>query len=132
MISSFRRRGLALAGACLICGGISGAALALDDTDFNYDTTEDLLTVCGATGEGSEAALLACRAFLEATVQYHDGVSDRKKMKRLICYPGTATVADAREAFVAWGAANAGNAELMKEMPVVGVVRALAAKYPCK
>ena len=128
MKPSTRRRAAALATAALFSAG----AFALDDTDFNYDTTADLLAVCGATGEGSEAAILACRGFIEATVQYHDAVSDRKKMKRLVCPPATTTVGDARDVFVAWGATNAGDTTLMNELPVVGLVRALAEKYPCK
>jgi hypothetical protein len=105
----------------------------VQDEDLNFDTTEDLYAVCVTTPEQPEhaAAVLACRAFIEATVQYHDAVSDRKKMKRLICYPDTATVADGRRAFLSWAEANKGNAERMGELPVVGLVRALAARYPC-
>lgn len=126
---SIRRRAAAVATAALFSAG----AFALDDSDFNYDTTADLVEVCSASGDDAGAALLACRAFIEAAMQYHDAVSDRKKMKRLVCYPSNATVGDARDAFVAWGAANSGNATLMNEQPpVVGLVRALAEKYPCK
>jgi hypothetical protein len=107
---------------------------ALDESDFNFDTTEDLLQVCGASGDsvGAIEALLACRAFLEATVQYHDAVSDSKRMKRLVCYKPTDTIDGAREAFVAWGAKHNGDQKLMAEMPVVGVIRALASARPCK
>ena len=107
---------------------------ALDESDFNFDTTEDLLQVCGATGDSPAAieALLACRAFIEATVQYHDAVSDRKRMKRLVCYKAQDTIEDGRQAFVIWGAENKGNQKLMSETPVVGVVRALAKARPCK
>ena len=110
------------------------AALGLDESNFSFDTTEDLFQVCGASGEsaGAVQALLACRAFIEATVQYHDAVSDRKAMKRLICYDASATVEDARQAFLAWGAKHQGDTTLMGEMPVVGVVRALAERSPCK
>jgi hypothetical protein len=112
----------------------AGPAAAVDNDDFNYDTTEDLYQVCVITPDQPEhvAADFACRAFIEATVQYHDAVSDRKKMKRLICYPANATVADGRRAFLSWAEANKDNAERMGEQPVVGVVRALAAKYPCR
>lgn len=112
----------------------SGATLAVDGTDFTFETTEDLYQICSAQGQGEGAveARLACRAFLEATVQYHDAVSDRKKMKRLVCYPKGATIADARNAFVAWGKDHAGDAKRMGEIPVVGLVRALANAYPCK
>jgi hypothetical protein len=59
-------------------------------------------------------------------------VADRRQLKRLICYPATATISDGRAAVVAWAQRNAGNDTLMNELPVVGLVRALAAKYPCK
>lgn len=113
---------------------VCGAAVAVQDEDFNFDTTEDLYQVCSTAEDAPAylAALVACRAFIEATVQYHDAVSDRKKMKRLICYPNSATVEQGRLAFVAWAEDNAGNAEMMGEMPVVGLVRSLAAKYPCR
>jgi hypothetical protein len=122
----------------LIAGAVglalSGSLLAAQDEDFNFDTTEDLYQVCSTTPENPEniPATFACRAFIEATVQYHDAVSDRKKMKRLVCYPSTATIGDGRRAFLAWAEANSGNKTLMGEVPVVGLIRALAAKYPCK
>jgi hypothetical protein len=122
----------------LIAGAVglalSGSLLAAQDEDFNFDTTEDLYQVCSTTPEDPEniPATFACRAFIEATMQYHDAVSDRKKMKRLVCYPSSTTIADGRQAFVAWAKANSGNESLMGEVPVVGLVRALAAKYPCK
>lgn len=111
----------------------SQSALAVQDEDLNFDTTEDLYQVCSVQPGAAEsvAASFACRGFIEGAVQYHDAVSDRKNLKRLICYPSTATVADGRAAFVAWAKRNAGNASLMDEMPVVGLVRALAEKYPC-
>lgn len=123
-----------MAGALLASSALTTPALALDESDFKFDTTENLFQVCSAEGEGEGVveAQLACRAFIEASVQYHDAVSDRKKMKRLICYPGTATIADATGVFVAWGKKNADNAKLMGELPVVGLTRALAESYPCK
>ena len=113
---------------------LSAQAATVDDEDFNFDTTEDLYQVCSTPSDAAEytVASFSCRAFIEAAVQYHDAVSDRKKLKRLICYPSTATVADGRRAFLAWAEANMGSETLMGEQPVVGLVRALAAKYPCR
>lgn len=129
VFSRFPAAAVLLAAATLPMG-----VLAVDESNFSFNTTEDLYQVCSAEGDsaGAVEARLACTAFIEATVQYHDAVSDRKKMKRLICYPNTATIADGRSAFIAWAATNAGNAERMKELPVVGLVRSLADKYPCK
>ena len=102
---------------------------ALGDSAFDFKTAADLIEVCGSE---AESAAFACRAFIDATVQYHDAVSDRKKMKPLICYPQGTTVEQARETFLAWGRKNAGDARRMKEPPVVAVVRALAEAHPCK
>lgn len=112
-------------------------ALALanvDEADFSLDTTRALLELCSAPADHPDyaPAIYSCRSFLEATVQYHDAVSDGKTLKRLICYPASATLEDARLAFVAWAKSKARDARLMAETPVVGVVRALEDKYPCK
>jgi len=119
--------------AAALALSLSARAASVTDEDFGFDDTEDLYVVCSqptGTTEGIPATF-ACRAFIEATVQYHDAVSDRQEMKRLICYPESATVANGRDAFVAWAEANGDDSDLMSEMPVVGVVRALAERYPC-
>ncbi len=120
--------------AAMLAGAVFAApASALEEGDFRYDSTENLYKICATPADSDMygAASLACRAFLEASVQYHDAVTHKEGLKRLVCYPKGATIEDAREAFIAWGKANAGNAVLMGEQPVKGVVRALAAKYPC-
>ncbi len=113
---------------------LTGPALAVQDEDLAFDTTEDLYQVCSTPASAAEyiATSFACRGFIEATVQYHDAISDRKHMKRLVCYGKDATIADGRAAFLSWAEANKGNAKLMNEPPVVGLVRALADTYPCK
>ena len=110
------------------------AAAAVDEADFSLRTTANLYDLCSVTSDHPDyaPAIYACRSFLEATVQYHDAVSDGKTLKRLICYPSNANLEDARRAFLAWAEANAGNRKVMAEMPVIGVVRALEDKYPCK
>jgi len=59
-------------------------------------------------------------------------VSDRKHLKRLICYQKGATVTDGRAAFVAWAEKNLTDKKRMDELAVVGLVRALAQRYPCR
>ncbi|MGB5737453.1 MAG: Rap1a/Tai family immunity protein [Thiohalocapsa sp.] len=110
------------------------AAADVDEADFALRTTENLYDLCSVTSDHPDyaPAIYACRSCLEATVQYHDAVSDGKTLKRLICYPSNANLEDARRAFLAWAEANAGNRKVMAEMPVIGVVRALEDKYPCK
>jgi hypothetical protein len=125
---------IAALAAALVALSFNASAAVIDDATFNYRTTEDLYRICSVPDDPKKpvAPAFGCRAFIAATVQYHDAVSDRKKMKRLICYPQTATIADGRTAFLDWAGRNAGNTELMGERPVKGLVRALAEAFPCK
>jgi len=109
------------------------ANAALSEASFDLKSTEDLHALCAATQEDElyVPANYACRGFIRGAVQYHDAVTDRKNLKPLICYPSTATIVDGEQAFVAWAEVNNGNAELMGEVPVIGLVRALAEKYKC-
>jgi hypothetical protein len=122
-----------LAGAGITLA-IAQPAAALQDSNFRFDTTADLYNVCSVTQSAAEyiVANQACRAFIEAAVQYHDQISDRKKMKRLVCYPANATIEDGKAAFLAWSQSHFGDGKVMGEQPVVGLIRSLAAKYPCK
>lgn len=106
---------------------------AVQDEDVDFDTTEDLYQVCAVEVGAAEFQLasFACRGFIEGAVQYHDAVTDRKNLKRLICYPKGATVEDGRVAFVAWAKRHLSDSKLMDEMAVIGLVRALADQYPC-
>lgn len=112
---------------------VSQDAGAVENAAFRFDTTRNLYEVCSVAPDSSDYPIAnqACRAFIEASVQYHDEISNRKSLKRLICYPKTATIEDGKQAFVAWAGAHSGDQRLMSEQPVVGLVRALAAKYPC-
>ena len=120
--------------ATLLMAAIAQPVAAVEDGDFAFETTEELYHVCSTdTADPNHAsAQLACTAFTKATVQYHDAVADRKHLKRLICYPQGTSIANGQTAFLAWAKQNAGNAKLMGELPVVGLVRALAKAYPCK
>ena len=119
---------LSLLAACL-----PFTAGAVDKTDFNYDSTQNLYMVCSVEPDDPSyiPAILACRAFIEAAVQYHDSVTDRKNLKRLICYGKDATIEKGRVAFLTWFEKNKNDKKLMEELPVIGLVRALADKYPC-
>jgi hypothetical protein len=112
----------------------SGTALAQQAADSDVFKVRDLYATC-AVARGSadyDVATAGCRGFIGGAVQYHDAVSDRKHLKRLICYPQAATVADGRAAFLRWAENNAGNQARMDELAVIGLVRALAEAYPCQ
>ena len=133
-ISRFRLPPLKAVSAALLTLAMAHPAVAIDDKNISFDTTEDLYRVCSvdAADPSYTAAQVACTAFIKATVEYHDLVSNQKQLKRLICYPQGTTIADGRTAFLASAQKNAGDAKRMAEMPVVGLVRALSKAYPCK
>ena len=123
--------------ALSVAAGIAltlGQAAAVENSNLRLDSTGDLYAVCSAPASAAEYPVTrqACRAFIEGVAQYHDLISKPGKLNRLFCMPKGSTVEDGVAAFNAWAEANTGNAKRMGEEPALGVVRALAAKYPCK
>jgi hypothetical protein len=106
---------------------------AADQTTLSLKTTQDLYRVCAAGPSDTRAQeeLDLCEGFLAGAVSYHDAISDRRHLKRLICYPSTATRDQGIQAFVTWASTNQGNQKYMGDPAVYGVVRALASKWPC-
>jgi hypothetical protein len=100
----------------------------VDDDPAIQQALERLMRSAGLRAETFASVLdliYACRSFLEATVQYHDAVSDGDSFKRLICYPASATLEDAAGPLSPGLRPTAGNATRMGELPVPPVVRAL-------
>jgi hypothetical protein len=122
-----------------ICGIglLAMPAFALEKADYDFLTTKHLYNLCSADiakhgGEDYSTASYTCRGFISGAIQYHDGVSGTNDLKRLVCYPAGSTLEDGRIVFVAWAESNVNDKTLMNERPVKGLVRALAAKYPCE
>jgi hypothetical protein len=108
--------------------------LAADVSHFTLKKTEDLYQIC-STKPGNplhNEAINFCQGFLLGVVSYHDAVTDRQNLQRLICYPATVTRDDGIMAFLEWSANNKTNEKLMTDPPVIGMVRGLAHKWPCK
>ncbi len=134
--SNFMKMRPFLSGAILgllLTAAMPLTTLAVEGQDFDLKTTRNLYDLCSVKSDDPNFlhAYGACKGFIQGTVQYHDGISDKKNLKRLICYSETTTIADGITAFVAWGAANLNNTKEMNGTPVIGLVHALAAKYPC-
>jgi hypothetical protein len=129
-----RRSPLARIGGLLAAVLLSQAAVATQGGDAGAYKVQDLYDTCSVAPDAAayDAGTYACLAFIGGAVQYHDAVSDRKHLKRLICYPEGATVTDGRAAFLAWAEKNRSNGERMNELAVVGLVRALAERFPCR
>jgi hypothetical protein len=103
------------------------------DPSLPLKTTQDLYRVCTAAPSDAQAReeLDVCEGFLIGAVSYHDAISDRRHLQRLICYPSTATRNQGMQAFVTWAGAHQDNQKFMSDPAVYGVVRALAAAWPC-
>jgi len=109
-------------------------AQATSSEDFALKTTEDLYKVCStpASDPLRREAMDFCEGFLLGVVGYHDAVVTRENLKRLICYPQGVTRDQGIQAFVDWATVHQTDQKFMNDPPVVGAVRGLAAKWPCK
>ena len=125
---------ISIATALLISMPLTISAVEVDKDDFNFLTTEDLYSLCSSPLDDPDfvAAIYSCKGYIAGAVDYHDGISNRKDMKRLICYPKNTTLKEGREAFVAWARDRESDTAIMQEQAVLGLVKALADKYPCK
>jgi hypothetical protein len=111
-----------------------GFALAVQPSDFAARTTADLYRVCsvGPNDPLRREAVEFCEGFFVGAVSYHDAVTDRENLKRLICYPPDVKREDGIQAFIEWAAKHQQDQKFMSDPAVFGAVRGLAAKWPCK
>jgi hypothetical protein len=110
-------------------------AQALSAADFApLNTTRDLYKICSAASGDPlyNRAMDFCEGFIVAVVNYDYAIANKKNLKQFICEPATATREEGIQTFVTWGAANLDSPKHMGEPPVVGVIRALHAKWPCQ
>ncbi len=118
------------------CAGLLFTALPAASREpdaFDLRTTQELYNLCSARPDtpAHDSSISACLGFISGVVQYHHGVNDGKRLPRWICYPEGTTRGDGRIAFIDWVEKNKDNKELMNQLPVRGLVKALAEKYPC-
>src|ERR1700739_4429695 len=103
-------------------------------SNFSLKTTEDLYVVCSTPSSDPlrPAAINFCEGFLLGVVSYHDAIVDREHLKPLLCYPSTPPRHQGIQAFIDWAGTHQQDHKFMDTPPVVGVIRGLAAKWPCK
>ena len=110
-----------------------GEASAVERRSFWVSDTQDLLDLCTVPRDDPQRgeAIHYCLAYLDGAVDYHDVLSEHEEMKRLVCYPNTATLEQGVLVFIDWAQEKQADKKLMGEVAVMGVVRALTAKWPC-
>ena len=123
---------LALAMSAVLWSG--SASAEGEKRSFWLTNTADLLELCTTPTDDPQyvEAINYCMAYMDGAVDYHDAITDHEQLKRLICYPETATLEQGVLVFIAWAEANQGDEKKMNEPTIIGVVRALADKWPCE
>ncbi len=111
----------------------AGCALAADQARAEgpkLQTTADLVAYCDTLGPVGEVrdGQNFCDGFIAGSGMLYRELVAAGQMKKIACADPVPTLAQAREAFVAWAAENG---EHMDSKPIDGLWRAMAAAYPC-
>ena len=109
---------------------------ALAESGYNVDafelrTGQDLYTVCALNPNHADynVARAYCLGFVEGAGQFHDALVTGPDFDALVCVPDNVTLAVVVTAFAQYAVANP---QYMKEPAIDSLVRAAAAKWPCK
>ena len=111
-----------------------GAAGAVDSSNFVLNTTQDLYQLCSTPNNDPlrTAAINYCEGFLLGVVTFQNAIADANANKRLICYPQGVTRDQGIQAFVTWAASHQQAQKFMTDSALMGALRGLASKWPCK
>lgn len=114
-------------------GLLPSVASATNSANFGPKSTGDLNTICSTPDSNPlrSQAINFCEGYLLAVVSYDDAIADGKHLKRLICYPSTATRDQGIQGFISWATSHQQDQELMNAPPLLGAIRGLAATWPC-
>jgi hypothetical protein len=111
---------------------LPGLALAVDQTDFEVKTTQNLLNLCtAASGDPNyQAAIHFCHGYLVGAYAYYEAHHGSNKAKHLFCFPDPPPSRNnAIVMFVEWAKAHP---QYMNENPVDTEFRFLIEQWPCK
>jgi hypothetical protein len=120
-----RRVGLLLASAAAVLVAEGAAAQSP-----KLDTTADLVEYCdnvGPVGEVRDGQNF-CDGFIMGSGLLYLELLKAGQIKKIACADPTPTLAQARDAFVAWARRNE---EHLASKPIDGLWRAMAATFPC-
>jgi hypothetical protein len=113
-----------IAGAAAL---IPGSAVAAEP---RLETTADLVAFCDTEGEVGEVrdGQNFCDGFIAGSGLLYLELVRAGQINKITCADPIPTVAEARNAFVAWAITNP---EHMQSKPIDGLWRAMAETYPC-
>jgi hypothetical protein len=117
-------------GCSILAAGLMVVAAQAHAENPKLETTADLVAFCdteGAVGEVRDGQNF-CDGFIAGTGLLYRELVQAGQMKKIACADPIPTLAEARDAFVAWAGQNS---EHMASKPIDGFWRAMAATYPC-
>ena len=116
----------ALGGVCVL----TAPAMAVEPSDFNANTTRDLVALCSdQPGDPLYAeAKQFCYGFLAGIAQFHRSMVHGEKIEPLACPKYEITREQLVGVLLGWAKANPRS---MDELPAESLARAAAAQWPC-
>ena len=106
-------------------------ALAVEIADFELQSTADLVALCSAE-EGDPLAAeaqQACFGYIAGTIHFYRAlVAGGDRFEPIVCSERELTRQEVADLLVGWAEHHP---EHMAELPAEGVIRAVAAAYPC-
>lgn len=109
----------------------SAQTLAGAPQDHQVTTAEDLIELCSVSADDPAypAAMGFCLGYIDAALDYHAALTAGPNNAAITCPPTTVSREEVVVVLTDWSKRNAQH--LNSEAPVVGVMRASAAKWPC-
>jgi hypothetical protein len=99
--------------------------------DHQVTTTEDLIELCSVSADDPlyNAAMGFCLGYIDAALDYHSALTAGPKHAAITCPDSTVSREEVVVVVVEWSKRDAQH--LKGELPVTGVMRAVAEKWPC-
>jgi hypothetical protein len=111
---------------------IPGIAGAVNEKDFEIQTTENIINLCTAAPEDPlyHQAINFCHGFLVGAYRYYEAAGSGPGGLKLVCLPDPRPSRNETiDMFIEWAKAHP---QHMKETPVETEFRFLMEKWPCK
>lgn len=114
----------------MVLGGLLFVAGTAQAAEPRLDTTADLVAYCDSEGPVDDVrdGQMFCDGFIAGTGLFYMELVRAKQINQLACADRIPTLAEARQSFVDWVAANPSH---MQDKPIDGFWRAMAETYPC-
>ncbi len=102
-----------------------------DVDDFRAETVQGLYDICMLDPNHplADRAIGFCLGYVAGTAHYHRAISAGPDIEPVVCAAGEISRLELAKVFVLWAEKNPQYAEAL---PVEGVVRAAAEKWPCE